>query len=198
MATAVRRRVTVSKSSNSKSGSNTKSRRRTNASSSSNSGNVKQEKQENVLLKRIQQKAKKNNGSKSPSKGSTSINVAVEGIPKDLTQASIRKYFVSQLGGIETVLLSYTESGKSTGMVKIQFKDKRTANLAIDKFNGAKVDNNSKLKMYVFVSRDEKSRSNNSNNDISKRIIPNKLNSRRSSNSGTNSKSKSSSSRRRN
>ncbi|ODV61138.1 RNA-binding protein YRA1 ASCRUDRAFT_13510 [Ascoidea rubescens DSM 1968] len=90
----------------------------------------------------------------------------VYGLPKDIKQDSIKEFFQSQIGAVQTVALSYNEKGQSKGIATIIFKNSSSAQKAVEKYNGAPLDNGaSKLKIELILDPSKK--------PLSARIQPN-------------------------
>ncbi|RLV91819.1 RNA annealing protein YRA1 [Spathaspora sp. JA1] len=99
---------------------------------------------------------------------SYATKVNVTGLPKDLKQENIKDFFQSQVGGVHTVALSYNEKGQFRGHATVIFKNNKNATLAIEKYNGAPIDNgSSKLKLELIVDPSKR--------PLSTRISPNKV-----------------------
>ncbi|CCF58523.1 hypothetical protein KAFR_0E03720 [Kazachstania africana CBS 2517] len=101
------------------------------------------------------------------SSASSLTKVNVEGLPRDIKQDAVREFFSSQVGGVQSVLLSYNERGQSTGMANITFRNSESAKVAVNKFNGAPIDGGrSKLRLNLIVDPTQ------SRQDLSQRIKP--------------------------
>lgn len=69
----------------------------------------------------------------------------------------LQDFFQSQVGGVQTVALSYNEKGQFKGFATVIFKDNKHAGLAVEKYNGAPIDNGAnKLKLELIVDPSKK------------------------------------------
>ncbi|EGW31607.1 uncharacterized protein SPAPADRAFT_62216 [Spathaspora passalidarum NRRL Y-27907] len=99
---------------------------------------------------------------------SYATKVNVSGLPRDLKQENIKDFFQSQVGGVHTVALSYNEKGQFKGHATVIFKTNKSATLAIEKYNGAPIDNgSSKLRLELIVDPSKR--------PLATRIAPNKV-----------------------
>ncbi|KGQ92378.1 THO complex subunit 4 [Candida albicans L26] len=97
---------------------------------------------------------------------SYATKVNVSGLPKDLKHDNIKEFFQSQIGGVQTVALSYNEKGQFKGFATIVFKSSKFATAAVDKYNGASIDGGAaKLRLELIIDTSKK--------PLAARIAPN-------------------------
>ncbi|KAI5965209.1 YRA1 [Candida pseudojiufengensis] len=85
----------------------------------------------------------------------TKVNVS--GLPRDLKQDNIKEFFQSQVGGVQTVALSYNEKGQFKGYATVIFKSNKNAALAVEKYNGASIDGGAaKLRLELVIDTSKK------------------------------------------
>ncbi|KAI5970626.1 YRA1 [Candida margitis] len=88
---------------------------------------------------------------------SYATKVNVTGLPKDLKQDNIREFFQSQVGGVQTVALSYNERGQFKGVATVIFKSNKNASLAVEKYHGASIDGGKgKLSLELIIDTTKK------------------------------------------
>ncbi|KAI5949518.1 YRA1 [Candida theae] len=88
---------------------------------------------------------------------SYATKVNVTGLPKDLKQDNIREFFQSQVGGVQTVALSYNERGQFKGVATVIFKSNKNAALAVEKYHGASIDGGKgKLSLELIIDTTKK------------------------------------------
>ncbi|KAI5952430.1 YRA1 [Candida jiufengensis] len=88
---------------------------------------------------------------------SYATKVNVSGLPKDLKQDNIKEFFQSQVGGVQTVALSYNERGQFKGFATVIFKSSKNATLAVEKYNGASIDGGAaKLRLELIIDTSKK------------------------------------------
>ncbi|KAK6461467.1 hypothetical protein DFJ63DRAFT_183624 [Scheffersomyces coipomensis] len=98
---------------------------------------------------------------------SYATKVVASNLPKDLKQENVKDFFQSQVGGVISVALTYNEKGQFRGIATIIFRNHKLASKAVEKYNGAAIDNgSSKLKLELIVDPSKK--------PLTSRITPNK------------------------
>ncbi|KAI1846514.1 hypothetical protein JX265_004962 [Neoarthrinium moseri] len=80
--------------------------------------------------------------------------VVVSNLPKDVTEAQIKEYFVSSVGSIKKAELSYGPGGVSRGIATIIFAKRDGASTAYNKLNGLHVDGKP-IRIEIIVSGDK-------------------------------------------
>ncbi|KAH3900266.1 related to RNA annealing protein YRA1 [Saccharomycodes ludwigii] len=81
-----------------------------------------------------------------------STRVSVEGLPKDISQDSIKEFFQTAVGGVQRVLLSYNEKGQSMGMATLTFTSNEKARKAVTTYNNSPIDGGkSRLKVQMII-----------------------------------------------
>ncbi|KAK6202312.1 uncharacterized protein RJT21DRAFT_118320 [Scheffersomyces amazonensis] len=99
---------------------------------------------------------------------SYATKVVASNLPKDLKQENVKDFFQSQVGGVISVALTYNEKGQFRGIATIIFRNHKLASKAVEKYNGAAIDNgSSKLKLELIVDPSKK--------PLTSRITPNKV-----------------------
>ncbi|KAI8232205.1 mRNA export protein mlo3 [Colletotrichum sp. SAR 10_99] len=94
--------------------------------------------------------ANKPNAAK-PSQGSGDSKVIVSNLPKDVSEQQIKEYFLTSVGPIKRVEISYGPNSVSRGIANITFRDADGASKAFQKLNGLLVDNRP-IKIEIVVS----------------------------------------------
>ncbi|KAK2001266.1 hypothetical protein LX36DRAFT_708669 [Colletotrichum falcatum] len=84
--------------------------------------------------------ANKPNAAK-PAQGTGDSKVIVSNLPKDVNEQQIKEYFVTSVGPIKRVEISYGPNSVSRGIANITFRDPDGASKAFQKLNGLLVDN---------------------------------------------------------
>ncbi|EMG50528.1 YRA1 RNA annealing protein YRA1 [Candida maltosa Xu316] len=88
---------------------------------------------------------------------SYATKVNVSGLPKDLKHDNIKEFFQQQIGGVQTVALSYNEKGQFKGFATIIFKSSKFAATAVEKYNGASIDGGAaKLRLELIIDTSKK------------------------------------------
>ncbi|KAH3688978.1 hypothetical protein WICPIJ_000037 [Wickerhamomyces pijperi] len=108
-------------------------------------------------------------GSKQVIDVSYATKVNVYNLPKDIKQDAIRDFFSSEVGGVQSVALNYNEKGQSKGIATVVFKSSINASKAVEKYNGAPIDQGGKkLKLELIVDPTKK--------PLAARIVANAIN----------------------
>ncbi|KAK2038608.1 hypothetical protein LZ31DRAFT_532966 [Colletotrichum somersetense] len=84
--------------------------------------------------------ANKPNAAK-PAQGTGDSKVIVSNLPKDVNEQQIKEYFVTSVGPIKRVEISYGPNSVSRGIANITFREPDGASKAFQKLNGLLVDN---------------------------------------------------------
>ncbi|KAK2018927.1 hypothetical protein LZ32DRAFT_653664 [Colletotrichum eremochloae] len=84
--------------------------------------------------------ASKPNAAK-PAQGTGDSKVIVSNLPKDVNEQQIKEYFVTSVGPIKRVEISYGPNSVSRGIANITFREPDGASKAFQKLNGLLVDN---------------------------------------------------------
>ncbi|KAF9877707.1 hypothetical protein CkaCkLH20_04842 [Colletotrichum karsti] len=84
--------------------------------------------------------ANKPNAAK-PAQGSGDSKVIVSNLPKDVSEQQIKEYFLTTVGAIKRVDISYGPNSVSRGIANITFREPDGASKAFQKLNGLLVDN---------------------------------------------------------
>ncbi|KAF4776638.1 RNA recognition domain-containing protein [Colletotrichum scovillei] len=84
--------------------------------------------------------ANKPNAAK-PAQGSGDSKVIVSNLPKDVNEQQIKEYFLTSVGPIKRVDISYGPNSVSRGIANITFREADGASKAFQKLNGLLVDN---------------------------------------------------------
>lgn len=67
--------------------------------------------------------------------------IIISNLPADVTDAAVRDLMQSTVGPVRSVHLSYTSTGKSTGVATVMFKNKGDANKAHSTYHNRMIDN---------------------------------------------------------
>lgn len=67
--------------------------------------------------------------------------IIISNLPADVTDAAVRDLMQSTVGPVRSVHLSYTSTGKSTGVATVLFKNKGDANKAHSTYHNRMIDN---------------------------------------------------------
>ncbi|WYZ36580.1 hypothetical protein EsH8_II_000086 [Colletotrichum jinshuiense] len=84
--------------------------------------------------------ANKPNAAK-PAQGTGDSKVIVSNLPKDVNEQQIKEYFITSVGPIKRVEISYGPNSVSRGIANITFREPDGASKAFQKLNGLLVDN---------------------------------------------------------
>ncbi|TIC97735.1 Putative RNA recognition motif domain, nucleotide-binding alpha-beta plait domain superfamily [Colletotrichum destructivum] len=84
--------------------------------------------------------ANKPNAAK-PAPGTGDSKVIVSNLPKDVNEQQIKEYFITSVGPIKRVEISYGPNSVSRGIANITFREPDGASKAFQKLNGLLVDN---------------------------------------------------------
>ncbi|TDZ23346.1 mRNA export protein mlo3 [Colletotrichum sidae] len=76
-----------------------------------------------------------------PTQGTGDSKVIVSNLPKDVSEQQIKEYFITSVGPIKRVEISYGPNSVSRGIANITFRDPDGASKAFNKLNGLLVDN---------------------------------------------------------
>ncbi|KAF6072263.1 RNA recognition motif family protein [Candida albicans] len=119
---------------------------------------------------RVGKKIGGTNNNKKPiakfNKPAAAVAAAVPAIDLNLKHDNIKEFFQSQIGGVQTVALSYNEKGQFKGFATIVFKSSKFATAAVDKYNGASIDGGAaKLRLELIIDTSKK--------PLAARIAPN-------------------------
>lgn len=83
--------------------------------------------------------------------------IIVSNLPKDVTEQQIKEYFVTSVGPIKRVELSYGPNSQSRGIANVTFSKSDGASKAFQKLNGLLVDNRPiKIEIVVGAAQVEK------------------------------------------
>ncbi|KAF4633677.1 hypothetical protein G7Y89_g4440 [Cudoniella acicularis] len=85
-----------------------------------------------------------------PASGSGDSKILVSNLPKDVTEAMIKEYFVKSIGPIKRCDISYGPGGVSRGIATIVFARPDSASKAVETLNGVLVDGKS-MKIDVIL-----------------------------------------------
>lgn len=67
--------------------------------------------------------------------------IIISNLPSDVTDAAVRDLLQSTVGPVRSVHLSYTSTGKSTGVATVLFRNKGDANKAHSTYHNRMIDN---------------------------------------------------------
>ncbi|RSH88799.1 hypothetical protein EHS25_003027 [Saitozyma podzolica] len=77
--------------------------------------------------------------------------VIISNLPADVTEAAVRDLMQSTVGPVRTVQMSYTSTGKSTGVATVIFKNKGDANKAHASYHNRMIDNQRPMKVEIAL-----------------------------------------------
>ena len=72
-------------------------------------------------------------------------------LPLDVTEAQVRELLSSSVGPLRKIVMSYKQSGQSTGVCTVEFQRRDDANKAYQQYNNRLIDGKKPLRVEVVV-----------------------------------------------
>ncbi|OWZ75390.1 THO complex subunit 4 [Cryptococcus neoformans Bt85] len=79
------------------------------------------------------------------------FKIIISNLPSDVTEAAVRDLMQSTVGPVKSVQMSYTATGKSTGIATVVFRNKGDARKAHASYHNRMIDNQRPMKVELAI-----------------------------------------------